>query len=51
MTILEERADMASIDLQCTWSITLQHLFADLIGNVILGYKLFVHICSRKSYF
>ena len=36
MTILEEMADMGSVDLQHIWSIRLQLLFANLVGNVIL---------------
>ena len=37
MTIWEEMADMGSVDLQYNWSIRLQLLFANLVGNVILG--------------
>ena len=37
MTIFEEKADMGSAVLQYVWSIRLQLLFANLVGNVILG--------------
>ena len=37
MKILEEKADMGSVGLQYIWSIKLQLLFANLVGNVILG--------------
>ena len=37
MTILEEMTDMGSVDLQYNWSIRLHLLFANLVGNVILG--------------
>ena len=37
ITILDENAVMGNGDLQYTWSIRLQLLFANLVGNVILG--------------
>ena len=37
MTILEEKADMGSVDLHYIWSIRPQLSFENLVGNVILG--------------
>ena len=34
MTILEEKADMGSVDLQYSWSIRQQLLFANLVRNL-----------------